>query len=80
MVLANILRTDAHAHRQLSADTELAQAITVLARAQQNAVWDRTQAGNKLTSHLREYFPGYLTAISRRREGIFHPIARVCWQ
>jgi len=43
MVLANILRTDAHAHRQLPADTELAQAITVLARAQQNAVWDRTQ-------------------------------------
>jgi hypothetical protein len=77
MVLANILRTDAHAHRQLPADTELAQAITVLARAQQNAVWDRTQAGNKLTSHLREYFPGYLTAVNHRREGIFHPIARV---
>jgi transposase len=77
MVLANILRTDAHAHRQLPADSELAQAVTVLARAQQNAVWDRTQAGNKLTSHLHEYFPGYLTAISRRREGIFHPIARV---
>jgi transposase len=77
MVLANILRTDAHAHRQLPAGTELARAITVLARAQQNAVWDRTQAGNKLTSHLREYFPGYLCAVSHRREGIFHPIARV---
>ena len=46
-------------------------------RAQQNAAWDRTQAGNKLTSHLREYFPGYLTAVNHRREGIFHPIARV---
>ncbi|MGW0886302.1 IS110 family transposase [Streptomyces sp. NPDC002671] len=76
MVLANILRTDAAAHRQLPADSELAQAVAVLARAQQDAVWDRTQAGNKLTSHLRAYFPGFLTAVSHRREGIFHSIAR----
>ncbi|MFF3249210.1 IS110 family transposase [Streptomyces sp. NPDC002870] len=76
MVLANILRTDAAAHRQLPADSELAQAVAVLARAQQDAVWDRTQAGNKLTSHLRAYFPGFLAAVGRRREGIFHPIAR----
>jgi Transposase len=38
-VLANILRTDAHVHRPLPADSELAQAIAVLARAQQDAVW-----------------------------------------
>jgi hypothetical protein len=31
IVLANILRTDAHAHRRLPADTHLAQSITVLA-------------------------------------------------
>ncbi|MGW8954787.1 IS110 family transposase [Streptomyces sp. NPDC055709] len=77
MVLANILRTDAAAHRMLPADSELAQAIAVLARAQQDAVWDRTQAGNKLTSHLREYFPGFLAAVGIRREGVCHPIARV---
>lgn len=53
LVLAKILRTDADAHRQLPADSELVQAVAVLARAQQNAVWDRTQAGNKLTSHPR---------------------------
>ena len=76
MVLANILRTDVAAHRQLPADSELAQAVAVLARAQQDAVWDRTQAGNKLTSHLRAYFPGFLTAVGHRREGIFHSIAR----
>ncbi|MEU9222681.1 IS110 family transposase [Streptomyces sp. NPDC048376] len=75
-VLANILRTDAAAHRTLPADSELAQAVAVLARAQQHAVWDRTQAGNKLTSHLREYFPGFLAAVGHRREGIFHSIAR----
>jgi transposase len=76
MVLANVLRTDAAAHRRLPADSELAQAVAVLARAQQDAVWDRTQAANKLTSHLREYFPGFLAAVAVRREGVCHPIAR----
>jgi Transposase len=55
LVLAHILRTDQHAHRPLPADSELAQAIAVLARAQQDAVWDRTCAHNKLRSLLREY-------------------------
>jgi transposase len=47
VALAGILRTDRDRHRQLPADTELAQVIAILARAQQDAVWDRTQAGNK---------------------------------
>lgn len=76
MVLANILRTDKAAHRPLPDDSELAQAIAVLARAQQDAVWDRTQAGNKLRSHLREYFPGYLAAFQHNREGISSSVAR----
>jgi len=76
MVLANILRTDAAAHRMLPSDSELAQAVAVLARAQQDAIWDRTQASNKLTSHLREYFPGFLVAVGIRREGVCHSIAR----
>jgi transposase len=41
LVLAHILRTDQAAHRPLPADSELAQAIAVLARAQQDAVWER---------------------------------------
>ena len=79
MVLANILRTDAAAHRPLPVDSELAQAVAVLARAQQDAVWDRTQAANKLTSHLREYFPGFLAAVGVRREGVCHPMPAPCW-
>src|SRR5688500_1885256 len=55
LVLAHILRTDRAAHRPLPADSELAQAIAVLARAQQDAVWERTCAHNKLRSLLREY-------------------------
>ena len=73
VVLANILRTDSHAHRPLPADSELAQAIAVLARAQQDAVWARTQAHNKLRSHLREYYPGFLAAFADARGGLTRP-------
>ena len=76
LVLAHILRTDRAAHRPIPADTELAQSIAVLARAQQDAVWDRTQAHNKLRSHLREYFPAFLTAFASKRDGITRPDAR----
>jgi transposase len=76
LVLANILRTDLHAHRPLPADSELAQAIGVLARAQQDAVWERTCAHNKLRSHLREYYPGFLAAFADVKGGIMRPEAR----
>jgi transposase len=75
-VLANVLRTDIGFHRPLPADTELAQAIAVLARARQDAVWDRTTAHNKLRSHLREYFPGFLAAFAEAKHGILRPEAR----
>lgn len=76
VVLANILRTDMAAHRPLPADSELAQAIAVLARAQQDAVWDRTQAHNRLRSLLREYYPAFLIAFRDARGGIMRPEAR----
>ncbi|MET9030852.1 IS110 family transposase, partial [Nocardia sp. NPDC004168] len=65
MVLANILRTDAHIHRQLPVDTELARAVAVLARAAQDAVWRRTRALQELRSLLREYYPSFLAAFHR---------------
>ncbi len=64
MTLANILRVDAHMHRPIPADTELAQAIAVLARAQQDAVWRRTKASNELRSLLREFHPVFLAAFA----------------
>src|SRR6184192_4676805 len=73
IVLANILRTDLASHRPLPADTELAQAIAVLARAQQDAVWARTGAHNKLRSHLREYYPAFLAAFNGTKGGIMRP-------
>jgi transposase len=76
LVLAHILRTDRPAHRALPADSELAQAIAVLARAQQDAVWERTCAHNKLRSLLREYYPGFLAAFADKRGGLLCPEAR----
>jgi transposase len=76
LVLAHILRTDMAAHRPLPADSELAQAIAVLARAQQDAVWQRTCAHNKLRSLLREYYPALLAAFAAKRGGILRPEAR----
>jgi transposase len=76
LVLAHVLRTDRAMHRPLPADSELAQAIAVLARAQQDAVWDRTQACNRLRSHLREYYPAFLAAFAPLRGGLTRPEAR----
>lgn len=62
LVLADLLRTDRHAHRPLPADTIELAALRVLARAHQDAVWHRQQTANRLRSLLREYFPAALQA------------------
>ncbi len=62
LVLAELLRTDRHAHRPLPADTVELAAVRVLARAHQDAVWHRQQTANRLRSLLREYFPAALQA------------------
>ncbi|XKK60776.1 IS110 family transposase [Streptomyces sp. ARC32] len=70
LVLANILRTDMHAHRVLPDDSDLARAIAVLARAQQDATWNRQQISNQLRSLLREYYPAALTAFESWKNGL----------
>ena len=62
LVLAHLLRTDRDQHRPLPADSELGQAVSVLARAHQDLVWARQQDTNRLRSLLREFFPAALTA------------------
>ena len=64
MTLANILRTDAHAHRMLPEDSDLARAVTVLARGYQDAVWRRTKLVQELRARLREYYPRFLAAFA----------------
>ena len=48
----------------------------MLARAQQDVLWDRTQAHNRLRSHLREYYSGFLAAFAAAKGGIMRPEAR----
>ncbi|WP_443609742.1 IS110 family transposase [Actinacidiphila acididurans] len=76
LVLANILRTDLPAHRPLPADSDLARAVAVLARAQQDAVWARQQLVNQVRSLLREYYPAALDAFLGKQFGLARPEAR----
>jgi transposase len=57
-VLADLVRTDRHNHRQVAGDTPLAEAVKVLARAHQSLVWTRQRHVNALRSALREFYPG----------------------
>src|SRR5215475_11707204 len=61
-VLADLVRTDRHNHRQAAGDSDLAEAVKVLARAHQSAVWSRQRQVNALRSALREYYPAALAA------------------
>jgi hypothetical protein len=69
VLLANIIRTDPNAHRRGPTDTELAQAIRVLARAQQDAVWARQQIGNQIRDLLKDFYPAALVAFAELPEG-----------
>jgi transposase len=69
VLLANVIRTDPDAHRPLPADTELAQAIRVLARAQQDAVWARQQTANQIRDLLKDFYPAALVAFAELPTG-----------
>jgi transposase len=61
-VLADLVRTDRHNHRPVAGDSELAEAVKVLARTHQSLVWTRRRQVNQLRSLLREFYPGGLAA------------------
>jgi transposase len=62
-VLADLVRTDRHNHRQVAGDSPLAEAVKVLARAHQSLIWARQRHVNALRSALREFYPGALAAL-----------------
>jgi transposase len=64
-VLADLVRTDRHNHREVASDSEEAEAIKVIARAHQRLIWDRGREANALRSALREFYPGALQAFSK---------------
>ncbi len=60
-VLAELARTDAHNHRPIAGDSDLAEAVKVLARAHQSMIGTRQRQTNQLRSTLREFYPGALS-------------------
>jgi transposase len=61
-VLAEIVRLDRDHHRPIAGDSDLADAIKLLARAHQTAIWERTRQVLRLRSTLLEYFPAAVQA------------------
>ena len=61
-MLADLVRTDRHNHRQIAGDSPNAEAIRIIARAHQNLIWARTRHSNMLRNALREYYPAALQA------------------
>jgi len=68
-VLADLVRTDRHNHRRVIPDTELAEAVKVLARAHQSVIWNRRRQLNQLRSALREFYPAALAAFDDLASG-----------
>jgi len=62
-VLADLVRTDRHNHRQVAGDSPLVEAVKVHARAHQSLIWSRQRHVNALRSALREVYPGALAAL-----------------
>lgn len=54
-VLADLVRTDRHNHRQVAGDSAEVQGITVLARAHQKLIRERTRHTLMLRAALREF-------------------------
>jgi len=63
-VLAELARTDGHNHRPIAGDTELAEAVKVLARTHQSLIWTKQRQVNQLRSTLREFYPAALEAFA----------------
>jgi hypothetical protein len=68
-VLADMVRTDRHNHRPVAADSDLAGAVKVLARAHQSMIWSRRRQANQLRSSLREFYPSALAAFDDLTSG-----------
>ncbi len=60
--LADMVRTRRHQLRQVAADSDIAEAVKVVARAHQTLIWERTRHTPRLRAALRDYFPAALDA------------------
>jgi transposase len=63
-VLAEIVRLDRTHHRPVAGDSEVGEAMKLVARSHQTMIWERSRHVLRLRSALREFFPAALTAFS----------------
>jgi len=68
-LLADLVRTDRHNHREVAGDSDEAAAVRIFARAHQQLIWDRVRQTNRLRNVLRDYFPGALQALPSLAHG-----------
>jgi transposase len=61
-LLADLIRTDRHNHRPLPEDSELGEAVKILARSHKALIWTRQGLVNQLRSALLQFYPGALRA------------------
>jgi transposase len=61
-VLAEIVRLDRAHHRPVAGDSPAVDALKMVARVHQSAIWDRTRHVLRLRSALREFFPAAIEA------------------
>jgi transposase len=60
--LADMVRNDSHQLRRVAGDSELAEAIKVVARAHKTLIWERTRHVQRLRQALQDFFPAALEA------------------
>ena len=68
-VLADLMRTDRHNHREAAGDSEGVDALKVLARAHQSAIWSRQREANALRNAVKDFYPGALDAFGTDLDG-----------
>lgn len=68
-VLADVVRTDRHNHREAASDSDEVEAIKIIARAHQSAIWSRHREEGALRNALMDYYPGALTAFGNDLNG-----------
>lgn len=73
-MLADVVRTDRHNHRAFQGDSDLSEAVQVLARAHQSLIQRRQTEINSLRSTLRGYYPQLLQAFPK----LASPSSRDC--
>ena len=61
-MLANIVRTDRQNHRPYVGNSDLSEAVKVLARSHHSLIWTRQRQLNQLRATLRQFYPAALDA------------------